>query len=324
MDPAVREKFSKAWGVEFPTNKGGRVTDFVEKAGEGVLRGFYCLGEDPVLSEPNQAKVIRNLKKLEFIVCQEIFMSETAKLADVILPATSWAEKDGTFTNTERRIQRIRKAVEPPGLARPDWQIVCQVSTAMGYPMSYKDAGEIFDEMASLTPSYHGMSFERVDKVGLQWPCPSKDHPGTMFLHKDKFVRGQGLFHAISFRDPAEMPDDKYPLILSTGRTLYNYNIGNMSQKSKAIRQKQSRNFVEMNHSDAEQLGVADGEQVIVATRRGELTVDASVGDRVRPGALWMPFHFIDQPTNRLTNDAFDNITRTAEYKVCAAAVSKA
>jgi len=323
-DPAVREKFSKAWGVEFPTNKGGRVTDFVEKAGEGVLRGFYCMGEDPVLSEPNQAKVIHNLKKLEFIVCQEIFMSETAKLADVILPATSFAEKNGTFTNTERRIQRIRKAVEPPGQARPDWQIVCQVSTAMGYPMSYSDAGEIFDEMASLTPSYHGMSFDRIDKVGLQWPCPSKNHPGTIFLHKDKFVRGQGLFHVISFRNPAEMPDDKYPFILSTGRTLYNYNIGNMSQKSKVIRQKQSKNFVEIHHCDAERLGVADGEPILVGTRRGELTVEASVGERVRQGALWMPFHFIDQPTNRLTNDAFDTVTRTAEYKVCAATVRKA
>jgi len=324
MDPAVREKFSKAWGMEFPTNKGGRVTDFVEKAGEGVLRGFYCMGEDPVLSEPNQTKVIRNLRKLQFIVCQEIFMSETAKLADVILPATSWAEKDGTFTNTERRVQRIRKAVEPPGRARPDWQIICQVSTAMGYPMSYTDAGEIFDEMASLTPSYHGMSFDRVDKVGLQWPCPSKDHPGTMFLHKDKFVRGQGLFHVISFRNPAEMPDDKYPFILSTGRTLYNYNIGNMSQKSKAIRQKQSKNFVEINRLDAEQLKVADGQLVTVSTRRGKVTVQVAVGDRVRKGALWMPFHFVDQPTNKLTNDVFDNITRTAEYKVCAAAVHKA
>ena len=323
-DPAVREKFSKAWGVEFPTNEGGRVTDFIEDAGEEILHGFYCLGEDPVLSEPNQAKVIRNLKKLKFIVCQEIFMSETAKLADVILPATSWAEKDGTFTNTERRVQRIRKAVEPPGQARPDWQIICQVSTTMGYPMSYTDAGEIFDEMASLTPSYHGMSFDRIDKVGLQWPCPSKDHPGTMFLHKDKFVRGQGLFNVISFRNPAEMPDDKYPFILSTGRTLYNYNVGNMTQKSNAIRQKQSKNFVEINRLDAERLEVADGQLVTVSTRRGKVTVQVVVGDRVRKGALWMPFHFVDQPTNKLTNDVFDNITRTAEYKVCAAAVQKA
>lgn len=323
-DPAVREKFSKAWKVEIPTNEGGRVTDFIEDAGEGILRGFYCFGEDPVLSEPNQDKVIRNLKKLDFIVCQEIFMTETAKLADVILPATCWAEKNGTFTNSERRVQRIRKAVEAPGQARPDWQIICQVSTAMGYPMAYEDAGEIFDEMASLTPSYGGMSFDRIDNVGLQWPCPASDHPGTMFLHEGKFVRGRGLFHTISFREPAEVPDDKYPFILSTGRTLYNYNIGNMTLKSKAIRQRQSKNFVEMNHLDAEQLGVVDGQLVTVSTRRGKLTVQAAVGDRVRQATLWMPFHFVDQPTNKLTNDAFDNITRTAEYKVCAAAVQKA
>ncbi len=322
-DPAVREKFGKAWGVEFPTNLGGRVTDFIEKAGEGVLRGFYCFGEDPVLSEPNQSKVIENLKKLEFIVCQEIFMSETAKLSDVILPATSWAEKDGTFTNTERRVQRIRKAIEAPGQARADWEIICQVSTAMGYAMSYTDAGEIFDEMASLTPSYSGMSFERIDKVGLQWPCTASDHPGTEFLHKDKFVRGLGLFHTISFREAAELPDDKYPFVLSTGRTLYNYNIGNMTQKSKGIRQKQSKNFVEMNTSDAARLGISDGQLVTVTTRRGQLTVHAAVGDRVREWMLWMPFHFIDQPTNKITNDAFDNITRTAEYKVCAAVVQK-
>jgi predicted molibdopterin-dependent oxidoreductase YjgC len=251
-------------------------------------------------------------------------MSETAKLAHVILPATCWAEKNGTFTNSERRVQRIRKAVEPPGQARPDWQIVCQVSTAMGYPMSYPDSGAIFDEMAGLTPSYAGMSFERIDKVGLQWPCPTSDHPGTTFLHEGKFARGLGLFHAIKFREPAELPDNDYPFILSTGRTLYNYNIGNMTRESKAIQQKQSKNFVEMHHSDAERLGVADREPVIVSTRRGELTVEASVGERVRPGALWMPFHFIDQPTNRLTNDAFDTVTRTGEYKVCAATVRKA
>ena len=322
-DPTVREKFGKSWGIELPTNKGGRVTDFIEKAGEGVLRGFYCFGEDPVLSEPNQAKVIQNLKKLEFIVCQEIFMSETAKLANVILPAASWAEKNGTFTNTERRIQRIRKAVEPPGEAKPDWEILCLVCTAMGYPMSYTNAGEIFDEMAGLTPSYAGISFERIEKVGLQWPCLDKNHSGTEYLHKDRFVRGRGLFHVIRFREPAETPDDEYPFILSTGRTLYNYNVGNMSLKSNAIRQKQSKNFVEIHFSDAEQLGVASGDMVIVGTRRGKLTVQASVGDRVRPGALWMPFHFIDQPTNKLTNDAFDTVTRTAEYKVCAATVRK-
>jgi predicted molibdopterin-dependent oxidoreductase YjgC len=321
---AVRIKFANAWGVEIPTNKGGVVTDFIEQAGEGVLRGFYVFGEDPVLSEPNQAKVIANLKNLEFLVCQEIFMSETAKLADVILPASSFAEKNGTFTNTERRVQRVRKAVNPPGEAKPDWEIICLMSTAMGHPMSYADAGEIFDEMASLTPSYGGMSFDRIDEVGLQWPCPTPDHQGTGFLHEGRFTRGLGFFHEINYREAAELPDDEYPYILSTGRTLYNYNIGNMTQKTGAIRQKQRENFVELNQLDAKRLGVDDGDLMLVKTRRGELTVKARVGDRTRPGALWMPFHFADQPTNRITNDAFDNVTRTAEYKVCAASIAPA
>ena len=321
-DEAVRLKFAQAWDVEIPTNEGGRVTDFIERAADGVLRGFYVFGEDPVSSEPNQAKVIASLENLEFLVCQEIFMSETAKMADVILPATSFAEKDGTFTNTERRVQRVRKAVDPPGEAKPDWEIICLMSTAMGHPLSYNGADDVFDEMASLTPSYGGMSFDRIDEVGLQWPCPTPDHPGTEFLHEGRFTRGLGVFHEINFREAAELPDDQYPFILSTGRTLYNYNIGNMTQESDAIRQKQSKNFVEMHKSDAQQLGVVDGGSVIVSTRRGEVTVEAVVGERTRPGALWMPFHFVDQPTNQLTNDAFDNITRTAEYKVCAATVS--
>jgi formate dehydrogenase alpha subunit len=322
-DEAVRLKFADAWKVEIPTNLGGRIPDFIEAAGEGSLRGFYVFGEDPVMSEPNQAKVIEHLEKLEFLVCQEIFMSETAKLADVVLPASSFAEKDGTFTNTERRVQRVRKAVDPPGEAKEDWEILCLMSTAMGHPMSYDDAGEIFDEMARLTPSYAGMSFGRIDDVGLQWPCPTPDHPGTGFLHEGRFTRGLGAFQAIDYREAAELPDDEYPYILSTGRTLYNYNIGNMTQKVGAIRQKQRRSFVEMHEEDAAGMGVADGDEVTVATRRGEVTVRARVGRRTRPGALWMPFHFVDQPTNRITNDVFDDVTRTAEYKVCAARVAK-
>jgi predicted molibdopterin-dependent oxidoreductase YjgC len=323
-DPAAREKFGKAWGVELPTNVGGRVTDFIEKSAEGVLKGFYVLGEDPVLSEPNQAKVIESLKKLEFLVVQEIFMSETAKLADVVLPATCFAEKDGTFSNTERRVQRVRKAVNAPGEARPDWKIICDVSTAMGYPMSYGGPSEIFDEMARLTPSYGGISYERIDSVGLQWPCPTKDHPGTRFLHEGRFTRGKGLMHVIKVRPPAEMPDDEYPYLLSTGRTLFHYNIGNMTRKSAAIAQKQDENFVEMHPDDAKRLGVADGGLARVTTRRGSIVVRAHVGTKVRAGVLWMPFHFAETSTNRLTNDAFDNITRTAEYKCCAAKVEKA
>jgi predicted molibdopterin-dependent oxidoreductase YjgC len=323
-DPAVREKFRKAWGVDLPNNRGGRVTDFIEKAEEGVLKGFYVFGEDPVLSEPNQHKVIEALKKLDFLVCQEIFMTETARLAHVVLPATCFAEKDGTFSNTERRVQRVRKAVNPPGEARPDWEILCQVAAAMGYSMSYAGPSDIFDEMAGLTPSYGGMSYARLEKVGLQWPCPTPDHPGTRYLHEGRFTRGKGLFHAIRFRPPAEVPDDEYPFVLSTGRTLYNYNIGNMTRKSGPISQKESRNFVEVHAEDAARIGVADGGLMRVTTRRGSLVVPARVGDKVRPGVLWMPFHFVEEPTNVLTNDAFDAVTRTAEYKCCAARVENA
>jgi formate dehydrogenase alpha subunit len=320
-DEAVREKFGTAWGVEIPTNRGGRVTDFVEKAGEGVLKALYAFGEDPVRSEPNQAKVIENLKMLDFLVVQEIFMTETAKLADVVLPATCFAEKDGTFTNSERRVQRVRKAVDAPGEARPDWQILCDISTAMGYPMAYDSPSEIFDEMASLTPSYGGMSYDRIDDVGLQWPCPTKDHPGTQFLHAGSFTRGKGLMQAIDFRPPDEVPDEDYPLVLSTGRTLYHYNIGNMTRESEVISEKQPENFAEIHPSDAERLGIEPGGMVRVTTRRGSIVVRAMVGDRTRPGAVWMPFHFVESSTNLLTNDAFDNITRTAEYKCCAAKI---
>lgn len=322
-DQASRDKFAKAWGVEMPTNTGGRVTDFIEQAAAGTLKGLYVFGEDPVLSEPNQTHVKKSLENLEFLACQEIFMSETAKLADVVLPASCFAEKDGTFSNTERRVQRVRKAVNPPGEAKADWEILCLVSTAMGYPMNYKHPGEIFDEMASLTPSYGGISYERIEQVGLQWPCPTPDHPGTKFLHKDRFTRGLGLFHVIDFRPPAEVPDDEYPIILSTGRTLYNYNIGNMTRKSEAIHQKEPGNFVEVNAEDAQRFGIAQGGNARITTRRGSIVVAARVGDRVRPGTIWMPFHFIEASTNLLTNDAFDNITRTAEYKCCAAKIEK-
>ncbi len=323
-DEAIRAKFAKAWGVDLPTNPGGRVTDFIEEAGEGVLKAFYVLGEDPVLSEPNTDKVVASLKKLEFLVVQEIFMTETAKLADVVLPATCFAEKDGTFTNTERRVQRVRKAVEPPGEARADWQIICDVSAAMGYPMRYAGASEIFDEVASLAPSYGGMSYERIDALGLQWPCPTKDHLGTPYLHQGRFTRGKGLMHAIRFRPPAEVPDADYPFMMSTGRTLYHYNVGNMTRKSESIAQRQDENFVELHREDGERLGIVDGGMARITTRRGSLVVRVHLGEKVRPGGLWMPFHFVESATNRLTNDAFDNITRTAEYKCCAAKVERA
>lgn len=318
-DPAVREKFAAAWGVPIPTDAGGKLTDFFERAGEGKIKAIYAMGEDFVRSEPNSTKIIEDLSKLDLLVCQDIFMTETAKLAHVVLPAACFAEKDGTFTNTERRVQRVRKAVEPPGQARADWQIVCDVSAAMGYPLAYAHPSEIWDEMASLSPNFAGISYPRIEKVGLQWPCPDKDHPGTPYLHAKKFTRGLGLFHVINYRPPAEVPDADYPMILSTGRTLYNYNIGNMTRKTAAIESKQPENFVEIHRDDAARLGIRNGDRVKVVTRRGAITVRAHVARKVRPGALWMPFHHAESPTNVLTNDAFDTVTRTAEYKACAA-----
>ncbi|WP_005032679.1 formate dehydrogenase subunit alpha [Holophaga foetida] len=322
-DPAVRAKFEAAWGVTLPTNVGGRVTDFMEHAGEGKLKAFYCFGEDPIRSEPNSTKLAEDMAKIDFLVSQEIFMTETAKLADVILPATCFAEKDGTFANTERRIQRVRKAVDAPGQARPDWQIISQVATAMGYPMSYNDPGEIYDEMAALSPNFAGINYERIDKVGIQWPCPTKEHPGTPFLHAGRFTRGLGLFQAIPHTPPVEVPDAEYPMILSTGRTLFNYNIANMTRKTAAIEHKQPENFVEVHRDDAAAIGIKNGDMVKVETRRGSLVVKAHVARKVRPGMIWMAFHHEESNTNLLTNDAFDTTTRTGEYKACSARISK-
>lgn len=251
-------------------------------------------------------------------------MSETAKLADVILPGACFAEKDGTFTASERRVQRVRKAVEPPGLARPDWESICGVSGAMGYEMKYAHPGEVFDEMASLTPSYAGLDYARLEGDGLQWPCPTKDHPGTVFLHEGKFSRGKGLFQAITFQPQKEEPNEEYPLILSTGRTLYHYNVGNMTRPTPAIDRRQPECFVEIHAETAARLDVADGDRVQVTTRRGSIPARAVVGDRVRTDMIWMPFHFAEAPANTLTNDVFDPVTATAEYKCCAARLEPA
>ncbi|HUT25880.1 MAG TPA: molybdopterin dinucleotide binding domain-containing protein, partial [Sumerlaeia bacterium] len=322
-DPATREKFGKAWGVELPENKGGRVTDFIEQAGEGALKAFYVMGEDPVSSEPNQSKVIEALGKLDFLVCQEIFMSETAKHADVILPGACFAEKDGTFTCSERRVQRIRKAVDPPGQARPDWQIISDVAHAMGYEMPYGHPSEIWDELAALTPSMAGIRYARIEDVGLQWPCPAPDHPGTKYLHEGRFTRGLGFFTPIAFAPQKEEPDDDYPLILSTGRTLYHYNIGNMTRKAPVTNQKQPGNFVEMHPRTAKRYAIKQGDPVEVETRRGRIVARAEVTEKMRVDTIWMPFHFVEAPTNVLTNDVFDPVTRTAEYKCCAARIRR-
>lgn len=318
MDPESRAAFEKVWGVSLPTNRGGFVPHFVQEAAKGSLKALYVMGEDPVMSEPNQSKVIASLQNLEFMVCQEIFMSETAKMADVILPGACSAEKDGTFTASERRVQRVRRAVAPPGQAKADWEILCMVSGHMGYPMNYTNPSQIFDEMASLNPNYRGMTYERLDAEGLQWPCPDPGHPGTRFLHQDRFTRGKGKFHPIDYQPQKEEPDQNFPLILSTGRTLYHYNSGTMSRRTAVLDQKEKHNFVEIHKETAARYGIRDGQKILVRSRRGAVRALARVAKRVRPDSLWMPFHFVEDPTNILTNDVFDPVTATAEYKCCA------
>lgn len=331
-DATIRAKFEKAWGRELPVNKGLTVVEMLHAVQSGSIKALYFMGENPALSDPNLNRTREALDSVDFLVVQDIFLSETAQYADVVLPSFCFAEKDGTFTNTERRVQRVRKAVTPPGLAKDDWQIICDVATKMGYPLgrlcnahptrtSYECAGEIMDEVASLTPIYGGISFERIDSVGLQWPCPDKSHPGTKRLHKGKFTRGKGKFHAVEFINPAELPSKKFPFVLSTGRLLYQFHTGTMTRKSSAINQKSPTGFVEIHTDDAKRLGIGDGETVEVATIRGKVTTLAKVTPNIGKGWLFMPFHFCEGPANMLTIDALDSLAKIPEYKVCAATI---
>lgn len=322
---ANRAKFAEAWGVkEMPANPGLTVTEMIGAAEEGKIRAMYIVGENPVLSDPDANHVVHALEKLDFLVVQDIFLTETAQLADVVLPAASFAEKDGTFSNTERRVQRVRKAVEPPGQAKADWEIVCMLAKAMGYEMSYASPKEIMEEINRLTPSYAGITYERLEKGSLQWPCPSVDHPGTPYLHAGKFVRGLGKFHAVEHVPPAELPDEEYPLVLTTGRRRYHYHTGTMTHRTGALEVFYPTEYLEINPADAEKLGIAEGDRVRVSSRRGEVELAARLTDRVAPGVVFTSFQYPDVPINKLTIGAIDPISKIPEYKVCAVKVEKA
>lgn len=251
-------------------------------------------------------------------------MTETAELADVVLPVASFAEKDGTFSNTERRVQRVRKAVEAPGEAKADWEVICGISNKFGYPMNYASAKEIFEEVAKVTPSYAGISYERLEKGGIQWPCPTPEHQGTKFLHKDKFSRGLGLFTAIEYIEPNELPDKQYPFLLSTGRVLYHYHTGTMTTKAEGLTERCPESLVEINPVDADKLKIAEGQKVKVTSRRGSVEAKATITKKSAPGSIFMNFHFADASVNLLTNPALDPIGKIPEYKVCAVKVEAA
>lgn len=318
---AVQEKFEKAWNAKIPNKVGLKIPEMFAAAHEGKVKAMYILGENPVLTDPDANHIRKALEHLEFLVVQELFMTETAAYADVVLPGASYAEKDGTFTNTERRVQRVRKAIEPlPGLA--DWQVICQMVTRMGYPMNYESPAQIWDEMASLSPSLAGINYARLEtERSLQWPCPSLDHPGTPFLHAGKFTRGLGSFQPSDHIPPGEMPDEEYPFLLSTGRILYHYNV--TTPYSKGLHSIWNEEMAEVNPVDAEKLGVITGSKVKVTSRRGEAVTRIKVTDRVLPGVIWMSFHYSATPTNALTSHHLDPITGTGEYKVAAVKIAK-
>lgn len=323
-DDKIRQKFAAAWGAQLPERAGYTVTEMVQMMIEGDLKALYVIGENPKLSDADRNHLNRAMAQLDFLVVQGLFLSETAQVADVVLAAASVAEKEGTFTNTERRCIRFQKAIEPIGDCLPDWQIIARLSGAMGYKMDYAGPEEIFNEMAALTPkSYGGMSYARLGIDGLQWPCPDCDHPGTPYLHKDGFARGKGKFHAIAYRDPDELPDEQYPFYLTTGRTFAHFHTGTMTRVSDHLDGEQKTGFVEINPLDAEELEIKEGETVILSSRRGAIEAPAKLSSEVGPGVLFVPIHFGESPANVLTNPACDPVAKIPEFKVCAANIEK-
>ncbi len=328
-DPQVVAKFERGWGTTLSHGVGLRSTEILPAAIEGRVKGLFIFGEDPVRTDPDTQHVIRALTSLDFLVVDELFMTETAKYADVVLPGRSYAEKEGTFTNTERRVQRVRKAVEGPDGTMLDTDIFTEIMNRMGYPQPHLTAAEIFDEMASLTPSMGGMSHRRLDAPetrgrGLQWPCPTPDHPGTPILHVGRFARGTGQYLPNDYQPSAEQPDDAYPLIMSTGRILYQYNACAMTGRTAGLNEIQSSSFIELNTADAAARGIADGDRVRVSSRRGHILSWARVSDKTDPGVTWMPFHFQDGNSNWLVGDALDPTCKVPEFKVVAVQVQKA
>ncbi|MBP3856015.1 MAG: formate dehydrogenase subunit alpha [Ruminiclostridium sp.] len=323
-DPEVRTKFEKAWGTALNPKPGLKATEVFPAAIGGNIKGLYICGEDPVVSDPDTHHIIKALESLEFFVVQDLFMTKTARYADVILPGISYAEKEGTFSNTERRVQRIRKAVTLEGGMRPDTDIITDLMNAMGYPQKKLTAAEIMDEIAEVTPSFHGISHERLDREGgLQWPCPDKTHPGTPIMHVGHPARGKALLYPAAYRPSQELPDEEYPFILMTGRILYHYNAAAMTGRAPGLVEISGEGFIEVNFRDAQKLGISNGERIKVSSRRGEITATARVGRKVSEGETWMPFHFEDSPVNVLTNAALDEYARIPEYKVCAVKLEK-
>ena len=329
--PDMKKKMEDAWGCQIAEGKVGlTVTKLINVLADepGKVKGLYIMGENPMISDPDLHHVEKGLKNAEFIVVQDIFLTETAQLAHVVLPAACFAEKDGTQTSTERRVQKWRKAQDPPGQAKPDWQIISELGAAMGYAQQfpYKSAEEIFVEVSKVTPSYGGMTYARLEKPeALCWPCPTADHPGTPILHKEKFTHpdGLGIFTPIEFKYPAEVPDKDYPLIMTTGRCIWQWHTGSMTRRSESLEREEPTGWVEINPEDAKALDIKDKEMVKAITRRGEIRIGARVTKDIKKGVVFMPFHYAECAANLLTNNALDPVASIPEFKACAVRIEK-
>ena len=299
-DDAVGQKFEQAWQAKLSNRVGYTIPDMMDHLIDGSLKCLYILGENSLLSDPNTHHVAHALKSAEFLIVQDIFLTETAQLAHVVFPGACWAEKEGTFSNTERKVQRVRKAVENPEGSIPDWKIIAELGRRLGLSMDYESPSQIFDEMASLAPSFAGMSHQRLEAGGIQWPCPSPDHPGTQFLHQGKFTRGRGLFHVIDFRPSEELPDAEYPYLLTTGRRYAHYHTRTMTGQMPGTPQGVSRAVCSDQLSRRPAARIKDGDLVKVISRRGEIITPVRPGDIVPEGAIFMDFHFAKANPNEL------------------------
>jgi formate dehydrogenase alpha subunit len=322
-DPTVRQKFEEAWGSKLSDKVGLTATEMFPAVLDGRVKGIVILGENPVLSDADSHHVEKALKALDFLLVIDIFSTPTSDLAHVVLPGASFAEKDGTFTNTERRVQMVRKAIEPPGDSKPDWRIIMELSSRLGYSMDYESPRAIMEEIARLTPSYGGIHYERLQGDGLQWPCPNTEHPGTKFLHQGRFTRGKGLFSAIEYKPASEIPDDEYPFQLTTGRVHVQYHTGTMTRNSPSLEREINECFLEIHPKDAAELKVRDGDWVTIESRRGSVSTRVKLTDATGRKTVFMPFHFLESRANILTNPIFDPIAKIPEFKVCAVKIEK-
>ncbi len=324
-NPDIKRKFDQAWGVDLSDENGLTLPEMMDNALRKSLKMIYIMGENPMVSDPDTTHIKKALESLDFLVVQDIFMTETAELADVVLPATAYAEKDGTFVNTERRVQRIRKAIDAPGEAKNDWEIFMNLMNRLGYEQTYESASEIMDEIATVTPQYAGIDYSRLDGNGLQWPCPTKTHEGTKVLHGERFARGLGLFKPSEYRPSAEVTDEEYPMIMTTGRVLYQYHTRTMTGKTEGLNNLAPESYIEISPEAARVKNIESGDLIKVSSRRGSITVKAKVTDKITGNTVFIPFHWAEGAANILTNGSvLDEYSKIPELKVSAVNIVKA